>query len=60
MSMGGILFPGDDRQDRPASGECARCGGELFWYDDGEICMECKERLKNEQSDDDKAAESRC
>ena len=40
----------DDVQLRPPAGTCARCGGELYRYDDGEICTICKEELLDELS----------
>ena len=40
----------DDVQLRPPAGTCARCGGELYRYDDGEICAICKEELLDERA----------
>lgn len=38
-----------DVQRRPPLGACARCGSELYWYDEGEICAQCKEELYGSQ-----------
>lgn len=38
--------PCRDPQDSMPVGACARCGLELYPYDDGEICKECKEELE--------------
>lgn len=40
----------DDAQQRPALGYCARCGNELYSYDDGDICTECREEIKSPET----------
>lgn len=38
-----------DEQDRPAVGECARCGGELYGGD-SELCSECETALQSKEA----------
>ena len=40
----------DDVQQEPALGYCARCGNELYSYDDGDICTECREEIKSPET----------
>lgn len=37
-----------DVQTTPPVGTCARCGCELYPYDEGETCEKCKEEIENE------------
>lgn len=38
-----------DMQQQPPVGWCARCGCELYQYDDAEVCQICKEELDDER-----------
>ena len=40
----------DDVQQKPALGYCARCGKDLYSYDDGDICTECREEIKEPET----------
>lgn len=40
-----------DTQLCPPAGMCARCGGELYWYDEGELCPVCREGLGKQDGD---------
>ena len=41
-----ILPPLRDVQALPPVGWCARCGCELYSYDEEEICESCKEEME--------------
>ena len=40
-----------DTQLCPPAGMCARCGWELYWYDEGELCPVCREGLEEQDGD---------
>ena len=40
-----------DTQLHPPAGTCVRCGGELYWYDDEELCSVCREELEEQDGD---------
>ena len=42
--------PMRDIQQQPPVEWCARCGCELYPYDEGEICEKCKEDMENDEN----------
>lgn len=42
---------GGDPQTRIPVGICARCGMEMYQYDDGEVCTACREELEGQENE---------
>lgn len=44
-----------DIQQQPPVGWCARCGCELYPYDEAEVCQICKEDMENDENRNEQA-----